>query len=72
MSRFVNVRDNAGTESVFLSQKTERNRGNTYNNRNHACAYVFGDIKRLFNPKLRHSTIGYPSPVNLKERAMKA
>lgn len=72
MSRSGNVWDNAAMESFFSSLKTERVRRKTYRTRKQARVDVFDYIERFYNPKRRHSTIGYLSPMTFEERAMKA
>jgi transposase InsO family protein len=62
MSRSGNVLDNAAMESFFSSLKTERTEPKTYRSRDEAKADVFDYIERFYNPKRRHSTIGYLSP----------
>lgn len=59
-------------ESVLSSLKTERIRRKTYHTRKQARADVFDDTERFYNPKRRHSTIDYLSPITFEERAMKA
>jgi putative transposase len=44
---------------LFSSLKTERTRRKTYRTRDQARADVFDYIERFYNPKRRHSTIGY-------------
>ena len=61
MSRSGNVWDNAAMESFFSSLKTERIGRKTYRTRDEARADVFDYIERFYNPKRRHSTIGYLS-----------
>ena len=72
MSRSGNVWDNAAMESFFSSLKTERIKRKTYRTRKQARADIFDYIERFYNPKRRHSTIGYLSPITFEERAMKA
>lgn len=72
MSRSGNVWDNAAMESFFSSLKIERVKRKTYRTRDQARADVFDYIERFYNPKRRHSTIGYLSPIQYEERAMKA
>ncbi|CAH0340468.1 IS3 family transposase ISAtu4 [Rhizobium sp. CECT 9324] len=62
MSRSGNVWDNAAMESFFSSLKTERTARRVYRARNDARADVFDYIERFYNPKRRHSTLGYLSP----------
>ena len=49
-------------ESCFSSLKTERTAS-----RDEAKADVFDYIERFYNPKRRHSTIGYLSPYGVRE-----
>ena len=46
-------------ESFFSSLKTERTARKTYRTRDQAKADVFDYIECFYNPKRRHSTIGY-------------
>ncbi len=69
MSRSGNVRDNAAMESFFSSLKTERTARKVYRTRNEAKADVFDYIERFYNPKRRHSTIGYMSPMEFERQA---
>ena len=66
MSRSGNVWDNAAVESFFFSLKTERTARKTYRTRDRAKADVFDYIERFYNPKRRHSTIGYLSPTEFE------
>ncbi len=68
MSRSGNVWDNAAMESFFSSLKTERTAGKLYRTRDEAKADVFDYIERFYNPKRRHSTIGYVSPVEFESQ----
>jgi putative transposase len=72
MSRSGNVWDNAAMESFFSSLKTERCARKVYRTRDDAKADVFDYIERFYNPKRRHSTIGYLSPVEFEQEAMLA
>ena len=69
MSRSGNVWDNAAMESFFSTLKTERTERKVYRSRNQARADVFDFIERFYNPKRRHSTIGYLSPIEFERRA---
>ena len=69
MSRSGNVWDNAAMESFFSSLKTERTGQKTYRSRDEAKADVFDYIERFYNPKRRHSTIGYLSPMEFERQA---
>jgi len=64
-----NVWDNAAMERVFSSLKTERVRARVYRNRDQARADVFDDIERFYNPRRRHSTIGFLSPMEFEQSA---
>lgn len=72
MSWSGNVWDNAVVESFFSSLKTERTARKVYRTRDDARADVFDYIERFHNPRRRHSTLGYLSPVEFEERAMLA
>jgi putative transposase len=69
MSRLGNVRDNAAMESLFSSLKTERTARKTYRTRAQAKADVFDYIECFYNPKRRHSTLGYISPIEFERKA---
>src|SRR5512132_3307812 len=69
MSRSGNVWDNAAMESFFSSLKTERTARKLYRTRNEARSDVFDYIERFYNPKRRHSTIGYLSPMEFEQKA---
>ena len=69
MSRSGNVWDNAAMESFFSSLKTERTARKTYRTRDEAKADVFDYIECFYNPKRRHSTIGYLSPMEFEMQA---
>jgi putative transposase len=69
MSRSGNVWDNAAMESFFSSLKTERTARKLYRTRDEARADVFDYIERFYNPKRRHSTIGYLSPMEFEMQA---
>ena len=69
MSRSGNCWDNAAMESFFSSLKTERTARKTYRTRDEARADVFDYIERFYNPKRRHSTLGYLSPMEFEMKA---
>jgi putative transposase len=69
MSRSGNVWDNAAMESFFSSLKTERTARKLYRTRDEAKADVFDYIERFYNPKRRHSRIGYMSPMEFESQA---
>ena len=55
-------------ESFFSSLKTERTARKVYRSRDQARADVFDYIERFYNPRRRHSTLGYVSPVAFEEQ----
>ena len=69
MSRSGNCWDNAAMESFFSSLKTERIARKTYRTMDQARADVFNYIERFYNPTRRHSTLGYPSPMDFEKKA---
>ena len=71
-SRSGNVWDNAAMESFFSSLKTERIAHKVYRTRDQARADVFDYIERFYNPRRRHSTIGYLSPREFERHAASA
>ena len=72
MSRSGNCWDNAAMESFFSSLKTERTARTTYRSRDQAKADVFDYIERFYNPRRRHSTLGYLSPMEFERQAKRA
>jgi putative transposase len=68
MSRAGNCWDNAAMESFFSSLKTERTARKTYRTRDDAKADVFDYIECFYNPRRRHSTLGYLSPIAFEEK----
>ena len=68
LSRSGNVWDNAAMESFFSSLKVERVAGKIYRTRDQARADVFDYIERFYNPRRRHSTIGYISPMEFEAK----
>jgi len=69
MSRSGNCWDNAVIESFFSSLKTERTDHKQYLTRDQARADVFDYIERFYNPRRRHSTLGYISPIDFERQA---
>ena len=63
-----NVSDNAAMESFFSLRKTERAAPKVYRTRAQAIADVFDYIERFYNPKRRHSTLGYLSPIEFERK----
>ena len=72
MSRQGNVWDNSAMESFFSSLKTERVNRKQYRTRAEVKADVFDYIERFYNPRRRHSTLGYLSPVEFEQTVGKA
>lgn len=68
MSRSGNVWDNSAMESFFSSLKTERVARKVYRTREQAKADVFDYIERFYNPRRRHSTLGYVSPMEFENQ----
>jgi putative transposase len=68
MRRSGNGSDNAAMY-FFSSLKTERTARKMYRTRDEARADVFDYIERFYNPKRRHSTIGYMSPMEFERQA---
>jgi putative transposase len=56
-------------ENFFSSLKTGRTARRIYRTRDDAEADVFDYIQRFYNPKRRHSTIGYLSPAEFERQA---
>jgi putative transposase len=54
-------------ESFFSSLKTERVGRSQYATRDQARADVFDYMERFYNPRRRHSVLGYRSPVEFEQ-----
>jgi putative transposase len=67
MSRSGDCWDNAAMESFFSTLKIERTNRTNYRTREQAKADVFDYIERFYNPRRRHSTLGYLSPVDYEQ-----
>ncbi len=48
--------------------KTERTAAKTYKTRDAARADVFDYIERFYNPRRRHSKLGYLSPLDFENK----
>jgi putative transposase len=68
MSRQGDVWDNAAMESLFSTMRTERCSRTDYVTRDHARADIFDYVERFYNPKRRHSTLGYVSPMQYEKQ----
>ena len=69
LSRRGDCWDNAAMESFFSSLKSERLNRRTYRNRDDVRANVFSYIEQFYNPRRRHSTLGYVSPMEYEKQA---
>ncbi len=67
MSRRGNCHDNAPTESLFGSLKTECVRGERFATHAEARAALFDDLA-FYNQCRRHSALGYLSPTEYERR----
>lgn len=72
MSRQGECHDNAVMESFFSRMKDERTERKRYRNRDEARADVFDYIELFYNPRRRHSSLGWLSPVEFEKRAKQA
>jgi putative transposase len=54
---------------LLVALKTERTARKLYRTRDEAKADVFDYIECFYNPKRRHSTIGYLSPMEFERKA---
>ena len=59
-------------ESFFPALKTERTARKVHRTRDEARADMFDDIERFYNPRRRHSKLGYLSPMEFEVRPMQA
>lgn len=69
MSRSGNVWDNSAMESFFSSLQIERVHRRIYATREEAKADLFDYVERFYNPRRRHSTLGYLSPADYENTA---
>ena len=67
-----NVWDNSAKVSIFSSLETERTARKVYRTRNDAAADILNCNEPFYNPRRRHSKLGYLSPVEFEARAMLA
>jgi len=68
MSRRGDCWDNAAMESFFSTLKLERAHRRRYRTRDEARADLFDYIERFYNPRRKHSTLGYISPAEFERR----
>jgi putative transposase len=67
MSRRANCWDNAPMESFFASLKKELIHHEDYQTRPEARASIFEYIEAFYNPRRRHSSLGYVSPAEYEQ-----
>lgn len=68
MSRKGNCYDNAPMESFFKTPKVEEVYRRKFNTIKEAKYFLFDYIERYYNRRRRHSTLGYLSPVEFREK----
>jgi hypothetical protein len=68
MSRKADCYDNAPMESFFHTLKTELVHHRQYKTRGEAQRDIFAFIEGFYNPRRRHSWLGYLSPINYERR----
>jgi putative transposase len=68
MSGKGNCYDNAPMESWFKTLKVERVNTRRYATRAQARSDVFSYIETFYNPRRRHSSLGYVSPREFERR----
>lgn len=68
MSRQGNCYDNAHIESFWSSMKIEAIFGRRYLKRDEARSAVFDYIEGFYNPRRRHSALGYLSPIDFESQ----
>jgi putative transposase len=71
MGRRGDAFDNAVAESFFTTLETELIDRRTFNTRDQARLELFEFIEGFYNPKRRHSALGYVSPERFEERSSK-
>ena len=67
MSRKGDCWDNAVVESFFSTLKTETDPGHVWKSRNQARTAIFEYIETWYNPRRRHSTNSYLSPIEFEK-----
>ena len=72
MSRKGDCWDNAVAESFFATLEWELLMQNDFQTRNEARHAIFEYIERWYNPKRRHSTLGYMSPARYEAQLAQA
>ena len=69
MGRRGDAYDNAVAESFFATLETELLARSDFATRNQARSAVFDYIEGFYNPRRRHSAIGYHSPLDYERSA---
>ena len=69
MSRRGNCWDNAVVESFFSTLKTECVYRTSFATRQQARSALFDYVETFYNPKRRHSALGYVSPMQFEQRS---
>ena len=69
MSRSGNVLGQCRDGELLLLAEDRTHGGKTYRTRDQAKADVFDYIERFYNPRRRHSTLGYLSPMEFERQA---
>ena len=69
MSGKGNCYDNSMVETFFKTIKAELIRRNTWQTRRQAKMAIFQYISGFYNPRRRHSTLGYKSPLAFERKA---
>jgi putative transposase len=62
--------DNAVAESFFATLETELFARTTFTSRDHARVQLFDFIEGFYNPRRRHSALGYLSPQRFEEQSI--
>jgi putative transposase len=72
MGRRGDAYDNAACESVISTIKNELIKRQTWKSRDQARLAVFSYIETFYNPRRRHSALGYRSPIEYENMAQEA
>ena len=64
--------DNAACESVISTMKNELIKRQTWTSRDQARLAVFSYIETFYNPRRRHSALGYSSPIEFENMTQEA
>jgi putative transposase len=71
MGRRGDAFDNALAESFFATLETELIDRHTFRSRDEARLAVFSYIEGFYDPRRRHSTLGYQSPDRFEEQMIR-